>query len=99
MPKKSKKRAMLESQLQSQPPDEQPTSPDNPLRLAVFDLDYTIWQPEMYQLSGPGPKLTLADSKYNKELSAGVLSEARTCKDGFILTDGRNTPMRVFPGA
>ena len=23
------------------------------LRLAVFDLDYTIWQPEMYQIHGP----------------------------------------------
>jgi len=27
------------------------------LQLVVFDLDYTVWQPEMYQINGP-PKLT-----------------------------------------
>ena len=70
----------------------------HPLRLVVFDLDYTIWQPEMYQLYG-APTLTSVDSKYNKRLSEEILNEARTNQDGFILTDRRNTPMRVFPGA
>lgn len=68
------------------------------LRLAVFDLDYTIWQPEMYQLSGI-PKLTEVDSKQNKKLSATVLQEARTIREGYILTDRSHSPMRVFQGA
>lgn len=29
------------------------------LRLVVFDLDYTVWQPEMYQLYG-SPRLVRA---------------------------------------
>ena len=112
------------------------------LRLAVFDLDYTIWyglysvhtlasvikccfcsdkpllqimtvadilschflsfnydrQPEMYQLTGGAPKLTPVDSKQNQKLSAKVLEEARTIKEGYILTSG-HSPIRVFPGA
>ena len=32
------------------------------LRLAVFDLDYTIWKPEMYQIHGP-PKLKTKNGK------------------------------------
>ena len=38
------------------------------LRLAVFDLDYTIWDPEMYQLHG-APRLRPIDSK---DLRVGV---------------------------
>jgi len=67
-------------------------------RLAVFDLDYTIWHPEMYQLSGT-PTLTKIDSKKNEQLSEEVLAEARTKEEGYILTDRRNSPIRVFPGA
>ena len=69
-----------------------------PLRLAVFDLDFTIWRPEMYQLDG-APKLTEIDSKNNRKLSAQILEEARTIKEGHILTDRSHSPMRVFPGA
>lgn len=69
-----------------------------PLRLAVFDLDFTIWRPEMYQLNG-APKLTEIDSKNNRKLSAKILEEARTIKTGHILTDRSHSPMRVFPGA
>ena len=68
------------------------------MRLIVFDLDYTIWQPEMYQLHG-APTLTPMDSKYNKRLSAKILKEARTDKEGYILTDLSHSPMRVFQGA
>mmetsp|Transcript_24030 Transcript_24030/g.35606 ORF Transcript_24030/g.35606 Transcript_24030/m.35606 type:complete len:196 (-) Transcript_24030:255-842(-) len=32
------------------------------LRLAVFDLDYTIWMPEMYQLHGPPKKITCPET-------------------------------------
>ena len=87
MPKKVKKENM---------PGDGPTT----LRLAVFDLDYTIWQPEMYQLYG-APKLTEIDSQqHNKRrLSPEVLEEARTMKEGYILTDRSHSPIRVFPGA
>lgn len=67
------------------------------LRLAVFDLDYTIWRPEMYQLSGT-PKLEPLSSPRLKNLSKNVLEEARTVKDGMVLFDGRS-PIRTFPGA
>jgi hypothetical protein len=70
--------------------------PQYPLRLAVFDLDYTIWQPEMYQLYGR-PKLVPTPSN----LSSNLVKETRTKHDGMILVDSKrtNTPMRVFPGA
>ena len=77
------------------------------LELVVFDLDYTIWDPEMYQLCG---KPTLVDAAdYN--LSKKQLEESRTIHDGKILVDtpsssrgrSRHTyqrqPMRVFSGA
>ncbi|CAB9526455.1 Magnesium-dependent phosphatase 1 [Seminavis robusta] len=83
---------------QSEERTENDASAKPPLRLAVFDLDYTIWQPEMYQLYGE-PTLKPIDNKYNKRLSAQVLKEARTTKAGYILTDRRNSPMRVFGGA
>jgi hypothetical protein len=66
------------------------------MRLAVFDLDYTVWQPEMYQLSGP-PTLTPIDK--HPKLSPILLKETRTNKKGMILTDRQNSPMRVFDGA
>ena len=47
------------------------------LRLVVFDLDYTVWQPEMYQLWGE-PKLT----EPSKKISEKVLREAKTTKEG-----------------
>ncbi len=36
---------------------------DYPLRLAVFDLDYTVWKPEMYQIYGPPRQKTTKGSK------------------------------------
>jgi hypothetical protein len=62
--------------------------------LAVFDLDYTVWQPEMYQLYGkphyvPAPK----------DMSPSELKEAKTVKEGMILKDMGGSPMRVFHGA
>jgi hypothetical protein len=71
------------------------------MRLAVFDLDYTIWRPEMYQLSGP-PRLKhvgelprLRASHYTD----AQLEEMRTKKRDHVLVDGSGTPLRVFPGA
>mmetsp|Transcript_26876 Transcript_26876/g.64111 ORF Transcript_26876/g.64111 Transcript_26876/m.64111 type:complete len:300 (+) Transcript_26876:314-1213(+) len=83
------------------------------LRLAVFDLDYTIWQPEMYQLygkprlvaasgsssggSGSGRKGRRANAKV--KTAGSFISETRTMQDGMMITDGSGSPMRVFPGA
>lgn len=67
------------------------------LRLVVFDLDYTVWQPEMYQLYG-SPRLVDASSlKHIK--SDRVLQEAQTDTKGQILVDKSGTPIRVFEGA
>ena len=54
------------------------------LQLAVFDLDYTIWEPEMYQINGP-PKLTEVESSTNSEKK--------------IVTDQDGTPINMFDGA
>ena len=64
------------------------------LRLVVFDLDYTVWQPEMYQLDG-SPKLVPAP----KHISGRVLQEATTNQEGHILVDKSKTPITVFEGA
>jgi magnesium-dependent phosphatase 1 len=66
------------------------------LRLVVFDLDYTIWQPEMYQLNG-SPRLIPIPNK--KIISGKVLQEAQTNVMGQILVDGDQEPIRVFEGA
>ena len=63
--------------------------------LAVFDLDYTVWQPEMYQLYSK-PKFIPTPPG----LSEKVLQETKTVKEGMILADStRGSPMRVFRGA
>ena len=64
------------------------------MRLAVFDLDYTVWKPEMYQLYG-SPRLTQPSNR----VSETVLEEARTTEHPKILVDSSGTPIRVFPGA
>ena len=73
------------------------SNPTTSLKLVVFDLDYTIWQPEMYQLYG-APRLRPIDA-FVGSLSPDLLQEATTIQEGYILTDQENSPMRVFPGA
>lgn len=71
------------------------SSSSSAFRLAVFDLDYTVWKPEMYQIWGP-PKLVATQSL---NLPQSTLDQARTTTPGHILMDRYNTPMTVFDGA
>ena len=57
------------------------------LRLAVFDLDFTVWKPEMYELHGP-PKL--------KKTNAGNNTNGQ---EQTIVVDQSNTQITVFDGA
>ena len=80
------------------------------MQLVVFDLDYTIWQPEMYQLDGP-PKLTSID-EFQKQRKKKSLSSSSTSSSSCattlsntifpdkIITDRHGTmPMTIFDGA
>jgi hypothetical protein len=64
------------------------------LQLVVFDLDFTIWKPEMYQLCG-APQLTDAP----KNLSWAEKKATATSTPGKILTDEAGSQIQVFPGA
>jgi hypothetical protein len=70
------------------------------MKLAVFDLDYTLWRPEMYQLNGP-PHLTPIEKVKTRKLklSPAMLKEARTNLEDHVLVDRRGNLMRVFDGA
>ena len=56
------------------------------LRLAVFDLDDTVWEPEMYELNGPPKRIrhNIRGAKKGKSL---------------IVTDQLNTQINVYDGA
>lgn len=71
----------------------------NSMRLAVFDLDYTIWQPEMYQIDGPPKRRKAKDDKIklivtdqdNKEITvfdgaAYALSKINELRDSSSLS-------------
>jgi Acid Phosphatase len=77
------------------------------MRLAIFDLDYTIWRPEMYQLYGQ-PKLvpppaSMNTSRYTarqtKKHRAGGEAWTYTNRDGMVLMDSQGSVMELFPGA
>lgn len=51
-----------------------------PLLLAVFDLDYTIWEPEMYQIHGP-PKI-VKDKNEGKQIVVDRSGTPITVFDG-----------------
>jgi magnesium-dependent phosphatase 1 len=59
------------------------------LRLAVFDLDYTIWQPEMYQIHGP-PQLRKRTTTDDTGVEQTTITE---------VTDRNNVPITIFDGA
>ncbi|MGK3733618.1 MAG: hypothetical protein ACI8RD_001281 [Bacillariaceae sp.] len=85
------------------------------LQLVVFDLDFCVWKPEMYQLRGP-PTLTNLKSiqpkqprkrkanNNNKQLqhassSSNLPKRPTTNRKGMIVTDSDGTPITVFDGA
>lgn len=61
--------------------------------LVVFDLDYTVWHPEMYQLYSE-PQLVDPSDRISKT----VREEAKT-KDPTKILVSSGSPIRVFPGA
>lgn len=77
-----------------------------PLLLAVFDLDYTIWHPEMYQINGP-PGLVMECSASSQisgkgRKKKGKVAQApwtKTLRDGMVVADRNGTPMALFDGA
>ena len=56
------------------------------LKLAVFDLDFTVWKPEMYELHGP-PKV--------KKVKSSVDGQESRMK----VTDRIGTEITIFDGA
>ena len=79
------------------------------LQLVVFDLDFCVWKPEMYQLRGP-PTLTNLKSiqpkqprkrKKSQQLqtSSSLPKRPNTNRKGMIVTDQAGTPITVFDGA
>ena len=74
------------------------------MQLVVFDLDYTIWQPEMYQIDGP-PKLVSGDEFQGKQKRksrappTSIPLGATTIHQNKIATDRSGTPITVFDGA
>jgi magnesium-dependent phosphatase 1 len=72
------------------------------LQLAVFDLDYTVWEPEMYQIYGP-PKQMKKRTQQNKRDDASSTSTSTSISiqshQQVIVTDQSNTQINVFDGA
>ncbi len=79
------------------------------LQLVVFDLDFCVWKPEMYQLRGPPtltnlksiePKLPRKRKKNSIIQSSTILPKRSTTnRKGMIVTDSAGTPITVFDGA
>mmetsp|Transcript_14148 Transcript_14148/g.21463 ORF Transcript_14148/g.21463 Transcript_14148/m.21463 type:complete len:218 (+) Transcript_14148:147-800(+) len=67
-----------------------------PLKIAVFDLDYTVWLPEMYELHGPPKRIKKkrpSNSFSNKD------SNDEDDDGEYIVVDRSNTQIRLFHGA
>jgi magnesium-dependent phosphatase 1 len=70
------------------------------LQLAVFDLDFCTWAPEMYQIQGP-PILTPIKSLEKKKRKKRSLPTnlSPTIQKGKTVTDRCGTPITLFEGA
>lgn len=71
------------------------------LQLAVFDLDFCTWAPEMYQIQGP-PGLTpisTLQKKKRKKRSTPPMDLSPTIQKGKTVTDRCGTPIKLFDGA
>ena len=78
-------------------------------KLIVFDLDFCIWKPEMYQLQGPPQLKNLRslqvkpkrNQRKNKSMqtTSSLPNNPNTNQKGMILTDRTGTPITVFEGA
>jgi len=66
------------------------------MQMAVFDLDSTVWHPEMYQISGP-PQLVPLESRMMRETqsngSSTPLKTSPTILSGMIATDRKGVPV------
>lgn len=73
------------------------------LQLAVFDLDYCTWAPEMYQIQGPPiltPIASLEKKKRKKRSTPAIITNvSSTIYKGKTVTDRCGTPITVFDGA
>lgn len=68
-----------------------------PLKIAVFDLDYTVWLPEMYQLNGPPKQVKKRTSSQQGRNSTATSNDVGG--NEYIIVDQSNTQIRLFPGA
>ena len=72
------------------------------LQLVVFDLDFCVWKPEMYQIQGPPiltPMKTFEKKKRKAKTQPSSLQLTPTSKKGMTVTDRAGTPITVFDGA
>jgi magnesium-dependent phosphatase 1 len=72
------------------------------LQLAVFDLDFCVWKPEMHQIQGPPiltPMKTFEKKKRKAKTQPSGLQLTQTTQKGMTVTDRAGTPITLFDGA
>ena len=78
------------------------------MQLVVFDLDFCIWQPEMYQIQGPPvlknlksiqPKPKRKRRNDVQNLAVPLPKKPNSNQKGMVVTDRNGTPIVVFDGA
>lgn len=75
------------------------------LELAVFDLDYTVWQPEMYQIYGPPSLVNISDLQPKRKRKNRTATQPiknigfGSIQKGKTVVDQHGTPITIFGGA